>query len=169
VKDKKSSDNASIPHAKKTKIICENLRNLWLTLYMSQKSLFAGFLFAALAVIIGAFAAHGLKQYVDSGKMDLQMLQNFETGARYQMYHAFALISCGILGKIYGENKLLKIASLLFIIGIIFFSGSLYLLSTHDVIGMNNWQWLGPITPLGGLCFISGWILLAISTIRKQK
>ncbi|HET6991680.1 MAG TPA: DUF423 domain-containing protein [Bacteroidia bacterium] len=135
---------------------------------MSKKNLAAGFLFAALAVILGAFAAHGLKQYVDSGKMDLQMLQNFETAVRYQMYHAFALITCGILGKVYGENKFLKIAGLLFIIGIIFFSGSLYLLSTRDIIGLTSWKWLGPITPLGGLCFISAWILLAISVLKKQ-
>ena len=136
---------------------------------MSKKSLVTGSLFAALAVILGAFAAHGLKPYVESGKMDLQMLQNFETASRYMMYHAFALIICGILGKVLGESKLFKIASILFIVGIVFFCGSLYLLSTRDVIGLTNWKWLGPITPLGGLCFISGWVLLAIGTLKSDK
>lgn len=135
---------------------------------MYKKWLIAGFLLAALAVIIGAFAAHGLKKCVETGEMDLQMLQNFETGARYQMYHAFALIVCGILGKIVGENKLMRIAAILFIVGIIFFSGSLYLLSTKDVIGLTNWKWLGPITPLGGFCFISGWVLLSVSVFKNK-
>ena len=136
---------------------------------MHKKILITGFLFAALAVIMGAFAAHGLTKYAHSGEMDLQMLQNFETGSRYMIYHAFALIICGILGKILGETKLLKIAAVLFIVGIIFFCGSLYLLSTRDIIGLTNWKWLGPITPLGGLCFIFGWILLAIAALKSEK
>ncbi len=135
---------------------------------MSKKILATGFIFAALSVIIGAFAAHGLQKYIDSGLMDEKMLKNFETGARYQMYHAFAIIICGILVQISGESKFLKISAWLFTIGIIFFSGSLYLLSTRNVLGMTNWQWLGPITPLGGLCFISGWILLAVGMLRKN-
>lgn len=135
---------------------------------MSKKWLATGFLFAALAVILGAFAAHGLKAHLDDGKIDLQGLQNFETGARYQVYHAFALMICGIIAKLYGESRLLKIAAILFITGIIFFSGSLYLLSTRDIIGLQSWKWLGPITPLGGLCFISAWIVLAIGIFRQK-
>jgi uncharacterized membrane protein YgdD (TMEM256/DUF423 family) len=135
---------------------------------MSKKWLATGFLFAALAVIIGAFAAHGLQKYIESGQMDEKSLKAFETGARYQMYHAFAIIICGILGKIFGENKLFRIAVILFIIGIIFFSGSVYLLSTAKVLGI-EWKWLGPITPLGGLCFISGWILLTLGILKREK
>ena len=144
---------------------------------MANKWLSTGFLFAALAVILGAFAAHSLKAYLgDSSndeiifkaKIDLQGLQNFETGVRYQMYHAFALMICGIIAKIYGESRSLKIAAILFILGIVFFSGSLYLLSTRDIIGMNSWKWLGPITPLGGACFIAGWITMATCFFRKK-
>lgn len=136
---------------------------------MWNKFFAKGAILAGLSVILGAFAAHGLKKYLDSGQMDQQMLQNFETAARYQMYHAFALIACALLMKINGENRLLKIAGWLFAIGILFFSGSLYLLSTRTVIGLDNWKWLGPITPLGGLCFITGWLLLAVSVFRKNK
>jgi uncharacterized membrane protein YgdD (TMEM256/DUF423 family) len=133
---------------------------------MSKKLVLAGALFAALAVIIGAFAAHGLQKYLDTGEMDAKSLDVFQTGARYQMYHAFALIACGILAQLFGENKMYKIAGILFITGIIFFSGSVYLLSTAKVLGIENWKWLGPITPIGGLCFITGWIFLAIGTRR---
>lgn len=136
---------------------------------MWNKYFAKGAILAGLSVILGAFAAHGLKKYLDSGQMDLQMLQNFETAARYQMYHAFAIIACAFLMKINGENRLLKTAGWLFAIGIFFFSGSLYLLSTRNVIGLDNWQWLGPVTPLGGLCFITGWLLLAVSVFRKNK
>jgi uncharacterized membrane protein YgdD (TMEM256/DUF423 family) len=135
---------------------------------MSKNWLVTGFLFAALAVILGAFAAHGLKAHLDDGKIDLQGLQNFETGARYQMYHAFALMICGFLAKFYGEKRSIKIAAILFIAGIIFFSGSLYLLSTRDIIGLNNWKWLGPVTPLGGTCFIAGWITLAVCIFKEK-
>ena len=127
-----------------------------------------GAFFAGLAVALGAFAAHGLKAQVEAGKMDLQMLQNFETGARYQMYHALALIALALLMKLIGSSRLLQVSGWLFSIGIVFFSGSLYLLSTRNVTGLESWQWLGPITPLGGLCFITGWVLLAIAVLRKS-
>ncbi|CAN5186449.1 DUF423 domain-containing protein [soil metagenome] len=136
---------------------------------MIKKQIAAGALFAALSVILGAFAAHGLQKYLDSGEMTPKSLEVFQTGARYQMYHAFALIACGILAKIFGESKSLKIAGILFFTGIIFFSGSLYLLSTATVLGIESWKWLGPITPLGGLCFISGWIFMAIGILKKGR
>jgi uncharacterized membrane protein YgdD (TMEM256/DUF423 family) len=128
-----------------------------------------GAFFAALAVILGAFAAHGLKKHLETGELDLQSLQNFETGARYQMYHAIAIIITALLMKMTSENRLLKIAGWLFAVGILFFSGSLYLLSTRNLLGIESWRWLGPITPLGGLCFISGWLLLALGVLQKEK
>ncbi|CAN5875635.1 DUF423 domain-containing protein [soil metagenome] len=130
---------------------------------MAKKWLITGFIFAALAIIIGAFAAHALKELVDPGS-----LQHFETGARYQVYHAFAIMICGILAKIFGESRFIKIAGILFVMGIILFSGSLYVLSTKDVTGLNSLKWIGPLTPLGGLCFIAGWIVLAIGVMRKK-
>ena len=135
---------------------------------MPKKFLALGFLFAALSVIMGAFAAHGLQKYLDNGLMDEHSMKVWETAARYQMYHAFAIIIGGILVKLFGENKFYKISIWLFIVGIIFFSGSLYLLSTNKILGIENWTWLGPITPLGGLCFISGWVLLGVGILRKN-
>jgi uncharacterized membrane protein YgdD (TMEM256/DUF423 family) len=136
---------------------------------MAKKWLTTGFIFAALAIILGAFAAHSLKDFIATGKIDEQGLQNFETGARYQMYHAFALIVCGILAKLFGEARFIKMAGILFVAGIILFSGSLYLLSTRNIIGMTSWKWLGPLTPLGGLSFISGWFVLVVGMLRKKR
>jgi uncharacterized membrane protein YgdD (TMEM256/DUF423 family) len=135
---------------------------------MWKKTFAAGAVFALLAVIIGAFGAHGLEKYVEQNLITEKMLQNYETAARYQMYHAFALIATALLARFSGETRLLKIAAGLFVAGIVFFSGSLYLLSTRDVIGLHSWKWLGPITPLGGLCFILGWLLLAIAVLKKS-
>lgn len=140
-----------------------------LPLRMSKKIFVTGFLLAAFAVMIGAFASHGLKSQIETGKINLQMIQSFETGVRYHMYHAFAIIICGIIGTLFGNTKTIKIASILFISGIILFSGSLYLLSTKDVLGLTHWKWLGPLTPIGGICFILAWVLLIISVLKKNK
>ena len=109
----------------------------------------------ALAVILGAFGAHALKT-----KLSPDQLQTFETGVRYQMYHTFALIAVALLLERY-SNNLLNYSGYLFIIGIILFSGSLYLLA------IAGWTWLGPVTPFGGLSFIIGWILFLITFLKK--
>ena len=128
---------------------------------MYRPAMIAGTLYAALAVIFGAFAAHGLKQILPADQ-----IQIFETGVRYQFYHSFALLITGIAFASY-PFKVLKQATTLFIIGILLFSGSLYvmtLLSTQNVS-------LGPvgiITPIGGLCFIIGWLLLLVGILKKK-
>ena len=129
---------------------------------MKQKIFFsiAG-LSGALAVIIGAFGAHALKT-----KLSPEQLQTFETGVRYQMYHTFALIAVAFLFDKY-NNGLLRYSGYLFTTGIVLFSGSLYLLATKSLFGIESWTWLGPITPLGGLCFITGWILFLINFLKK--
>ena len=129
---------------------------------MKQKIFFsiAG-LSGALAVIIGAFGAHALKT-----KLSSEQLQTFETGVRYQMYHTFALIAVAFLFDKY-NNGLLRYSGYLFTIGIVLFSGSLYLLATKSLFGIESWAWLGPITPLGGLCFIIGWTLFLINFLKK--
>jgi len=123
---------------------------------MNRKFLMAGALFAALAVICGAFGAHFLKTILTA-----ESLQTFETAVRYQFYHAFALVAVGVLYIKY-PWKLLQWAGYLFIAGIILFSGSLYVLC-----GLPSMKWIGAVTPIGGLCFITGWILLAISAAKK--
>lgn len=135
---------------------------------MIKKSIATGAILAMLAVILGAFAAHGLQKYVDSGLMDEKMLRNFETGARYQMYHAIAILICGIIAKVQTESKWLHASFWLFITGILLFSGSLYLLSVRNVIGLESWHWLGPVTPLGGVAFIAGWIMLILHATRSK-
>jgi uncharacterized membrane protein YgdD (TMEM256/DUF423 family) len=113
----------------------------------------------ALAVALGAFGAHSLKE-----SLAPEMLHVFETGVMYQIYHTMALLACGALaGKFTTLN-----AGRFFISGMFAFSGSLYLLSTRSLLGIETWKWLGPITPLGGLCFIIGWVLLFAAFGKKQ-
>ena len=116
----------------------------------------------ALSVMIGAFAAHGLKQI-----LSLENLQIFETAVRYQFYHVFALLAVGILYKEY-PGKFMKWAGSLFIVGIILFSGSLYGLCyvKHNELPLN---WLGAITPFGGAAFIAGWVLVLFSLLKKNQ
>ncbi len=121
--------------------------------------IFLGSSFAAVAVILGAFGAHALKE-----KISLQQLQVFETGVKYQFYHALALVIVGLMADKYSSSSL-NYAAGFFAAGILLFSGSLYLLSTIDFNGLTGIKKiLGPITPFGGLCFILGWISLVIAS-----
>ena len=114
----------------------------------------------ALSVALGAFGAHALKSILTE-----QSLNTYETAIRYQFYHVFALALTGVLYQSY-PNKLLKAAGQLFIFGIIFFSGSLYLLTYGSTKGV-SFRWAGPITPLGGVMLIIAWICLGLG-IRKK-
>jgi uncharacterized membrane protein YgdD (TMEM256/DUF423 family) len=115
-----------------------------------------GAISAFLGVAAGAFGAHGLKSRLDS-----EMLAIFETGVRYQMYHAFALIVVAWAIERW-PGHLMATSGWLFIAGTLLFSGSLYLLS------LTGQRWLGAITPLGGLAFLAGWLCLA-SVIWKGE
>lgn len=119
-----------------------------------------------LAVLLGAFGAHALK-----AKLSPADLQVFETGVKYQMYHAFALIGIGLLLEKFPAQSTLYIAGYCFMAGIILFSGSLYLLASKIILGLENWRWLGPVTPLGGLFLLAGWIffLISVSSCNAQK
>jgi uncharacterized membrane protein YgdD (TMEM256/DUF423 family) len=103
-----------------------------------------------LAVVFGAFGAHALK-----GKLDDQALKVFETAVQYHFYHTFALLVVGVIALNQPQSVLLKSSGWLFVVGVLVFSGSLYLLSLTGV------RWLGAITPLGGLALIAGWGCLA--------
>jgi uncharacterized membrane protein YgdD (TMEM256/DUF423 family) len=109
-----------------------------------------GALFAMLAVAAGAFASHGLR-----GRLDPAMLAVFETAARYQMYHALALLAAAAACHVRPARSA-RLAGGLFAAGILLFSGSLYALA------LGNERWLGMITPFGGLAFIAGWACLAV-------
>jgi uncharacterized membrane protein YgdD (TMEM256/DUF423 family) len=110
-----------------------------------------------IAVALGAFAAHGLKNILSP-----ELLNTFQTGVQYQMYHALALLGVGLLALHYPNNPLLKTSGYLFLLGIVLFSGSLYVLALSGI------RWLGAITPLGGLAFLTAWALLAWSMFRAQ-
>ncbi len=113
-------------------------------------------LFAFFAVMLGAFGAHGLR-----GVLDERHLATFETGVRYQFYHAVGLFIIGFLITLNQGVKWLGYASYFLSAGIILFSGSLYLLACNQIADIP--AWVGPITPLGGLCFMIGWICVFIS------
>ena len=105
------------------------------------------------AVIFGAFGAHALK-----GKLDDQAIKIFETAVQYHFYHSFALLMVGVIALSQSQTVLLKSSGWLFVVGILVFSGSLYLLSLTGV------RWLGAITPLGGFALIAGWACLAATS-----
>ena len=128
---------------------------------MYKPALIIGFICAALGVIIGAFAAHGLKPM-----MEISQQQTFETGVRYQMYHSFALIMLGLL-SIQFNNNYIQYATLFFTLGIICFSGSLYALSLLQMNGIVGLKGVGIITPIGGVFFILGWVYSLLAVIRS--
>ncbi|CCN46982.1 putative SUGAR KINASE RELATED [Vibrio nigripulchritudo MADA3029] len=120
----------------------------------------AGF-FGATAVMLGAFAAHGLKKILSD-----YLIGVFETGVQYQFVHMLALILVAILlQRNLGEKaqKGLRFAAICFIIGILCFSGSLYALALTGI------KWFGPITPFGGVMFIVGWVSFTIATLRIEE
>ena len=111
---------------------------------------------AGLSVGLGAFGAHGLRD-----KVEPRMLEVFETGVRYHMYHALALLAVGWAATRW-SSAWLNASGWLFIAGIVIFSGSLY------VMALSGARWLGAITPIGGIAFIAGWACLALGVIRGQ-
>jgi len=130
---------------------------------MHKGFLRTGAIAALLAVVLGAFAAHTLK-----GTISDHAVASFETGARYQFYHAFALLITGILFKEFKFSTTVW-AGRFFILGIILFSGSLYCLTAVQAAVKPGYGWVGAITPIGGLCFLAGWFLLFLSFFKKQS
>jgi uncharacterized membrane protein YgdD (TMEM256/DUF423 family) len=128
---------------------------------MNKTYLITAALLGALSVVLGAFGAHGLK-----GRMNTETFEIFETAIKYQFYHVFALLAAGILSQ-YMPGSFLSWSGRCFIAGIVLFCGSLYLLTYFKMAGAEHMNWLGAITPVGGLFFISGWILLAVAVIRS--
>jgi uncharacterized membrane protein YgdD (TMEM256/DUF423 family) len=119
----------------------------------ANSSIIYGAVLAGLAVGLGAFGAHAMKEHYDASA-----LLTFETGVRYQMFHGLALLASGIMQA---QGIQTRVASTLFLMGTILFSGSLYGLVLLQA------TWMGPITPIGGVLFLAGWTALAIAS-RKQ-
>ena len=124
-------------------------------------------LLGAISVALGALGAHALKAKVAEGLMTADQLAGFDTAARYQMYHALAMLAVVLIAR-EKPSTVLTWAYRCFFIGIILFSGSLYFLTTRNLMGIDGLRVLGPVTPLGGLFFIAGWLLLAVQGLKKS-
>jgi len=122
----------------------------------NRNALFIGAIFMALAVLLGAFGAHALKN-----SLSPEMLAVYKTGVEYQFYHALGLLLIGSMG-FHIDSKWLKRSGLLLTIGILLFSGSLYVLSLTGI------KVIGAITPIGGVSFVAGWICLAIAVWKRN-
>ena len=115
-----------------------------------------------LAVALGAFGAHGIQDRVDA-----QDYHNWSTAAQYQFYHGLALLGLAALGGRL-TSRVVSFVRILFLLGILCFCGSLYLLAARDLLGLQGIvRILGPITPLGGLMFIAGWAVILVGSFRK--
>jgi len=131
---------------------------------MYRTALKAGAIFGLLAVVLGAFGAHGLKPLLDADKMHV-----YETGITFQFYHSLALLVLGILYKSF-PNKMMRAATGFFISGVVLFSGSLYIMAFLSIAGTSIGA-AGFITPIGGVMLILGWLMMFIgfSTPNKDK
>ncbi len=131
---------------------------------MHRSFLITAALLSALAVVLGAFGAHGLKQL-----LPLESLSAFETGVRYHFYHSFALLVTAMLYERF-RNKWIVYAGYSFIGGIVLFSGSLYILTLMKATNSVGLKGIGIITPLGGVLFVAGWICLSVAfRVRNQS
>ncbi len=125
-----------------------------------KKFIVTGALHGFLAVALGAFGAHALKDVVDEYGLSI-----WETAVQYQMFHATGLLVIGLLmsSKLLGEVKQLKLAGIFLNLGIVFFAGSLYVLAVSGI------KVLGAITPIGGVLFLAGWVLIIVSALKHAK
>lgn len=123
--------------------------------YLAKLFLFLGAVNAFLAVGFGAFGAHALR-----ARISPEMLTVWHTGNQYHFYHALGLVAVGLLSAQLPPGALMKWTGWLMLLGIVLFSGSLYLLALSGV------RWLGAVTPFGGTAFLAAWLLLAIAVLR---
>jgi uncharacterized membrane protein YgdD (TMEM256/DUF423 family) len=122
----------------------------------SKLFLILGGINAALVVILGAFGAHGLK-----AKLTAEMLAVYQTGVHYHLFHALGLLVVGIVATQIADSVYLRWSGWLMLLGIILFSGSLYVLSVSGL------RWLGMVTPFGGVAFIAAWIVFVIAVAKS--
>ena len=130
---------------------------------MHKKFLIIAVIFGGLAVALGAFGAHGLEKITS----DENILHGFQTGVQYQIYHALALLAISVMYEKF-QHTWIKWAGNCFITGVILFSGSLYTLTFLKIQESSAVKFVGPVTPLGGIFFISGWLFLLIAAVKKK-
>lgn len=129
---------------------------------MEKRVLITASILGFLGVLLGAFAAHGLKAVVTA-----EQIMSFQTGVRYQFYHAFLLLFIGNTSYICGGVK--KRIYWLVVIGVVFFSGSIYVLSLDEYVLGQNIKAIAFITPLGGLLLLSAWAMLVVGLIKNKE
>jgi len=125
-------------------------------------------LFGTTGVALGALGAHVLKQKMQEGILTIDQLNAFDTGTKYQLMHAIVLFILAYINRD-KKIKLYTIASYLMVIGVLFFSGSIYMLSTQNISGIHAGFIFGPITPLGGLLLIAAWICITIQALKPNE
>jgi uncharacterized membrane protein YgdD (TMEM256/DUF423 family) len=131
---------------------------------MNKLFLFWGSLIGALGVAFGALGAHALKT-----RLLPEQLQIFETGVKYQMYHSIMLVILFLIGEKVHSNYI-NYSGWCFIFGTLLFSGSIYLLACKELLSIESWKsFLGPITPIGGILLITGWVFLILSSLKSNK
>jgi uncharacterized membrane protein YgdD (TMEM256/DUF423 family) len=128
---------------------------------MNKQIILTASFFGVIAVILGAFGAHGLE-----GKISEYHIETWKTANQYHFYHTLALLFLSTFSR--AKSQSIRISFIFFTIGILLFSGSLYLLSVRELLGIEKILILGPITPLGGLCFIVGWVGLFIAALKNR-
>ncbi|MCI4442498.1 MAG: DUF423 domain-containing protein [Lentimicrobium sp.] len=128
---------------------------------MDKKIISTGAIFGMLAIILGAFGAHALKKV-----LSIEELSTFETGVKYQMYHALFLVFIGTINEL--SQKAKKTIYYLVVFGVIFFSGSIYLLATNNLTSF-DFKVIGFITPVGGLLLILAWGVLFVNFLKKKS
>jgi uncharacterized membrane protein YgdD (TMEM256/DUF423 family) len=125
-----------------------------------KKIAFISSILAALTIALGAFGAHGLKELISADS-----LTTFEVGVRYQMYHAISLLLISFATAVTSKTR--KWVFLFFIFGIIFFCGSIYFLALKEILPFRV-SFMGPVTPIGGILFIIGWLRLAYGLLTSK-
>ena len=128
---------------------------------MNRRIILTASLFGCIAVIFGAFGAHSLKNVLSADAMAI-----WAKGIEYQFYHTFALLFLSTFARF--RTKLVDFSFYCFSIGTLLFSGSLYLLATRDILHLSFVNIIGPVTPLGGLLLVAGWILLFLAALKNR-
>jgi len=129
---------------------------------MNKRIILTAAFFGLTAVVLGAFGAHGLE-----GKISDYHLGTWKTANQYHFYHTLALLFLSTFSR--AKNASIRVSFIAFAVGIFLFSGSLYLLSVRELLGLEGVTFLGPITPLGGVSFMVGWIGLFIAAVRNRS
>lgn len=135
--------------------------NLAVYICMNKRIIITAAILGAIAVICGAFGAHALRAVLAPKQLEV-----WQTGVQYQFYHVFALLFLANFSQM--KTGLINTAYYLFTFGTVLFSGSVYLLACRDLLKMPGLAAIGPVTPVGGLLFIAGWITLALAAVKNK-